>query len=95
MAGQHETDILNRQQPHLFFAESHKTSMCAHKLKNAISAMEEVAIQAELPSRDLQGCRAEHNFHQIRLKNSDTAACAQTRGKEPGGLAINNHKKQG
>ena len=94
MAGQHDTDILNRQQPHLVFAGSHKTSMCAHKLRNAISAMEKVATQAELPSCDLQGCRAEHNFHQTRLKNSDSAACARTRGREPRGQAINNHKMQ-
>lgn len=56
MAGQHDTDILNHQQPHLVLAGSHKSSMYAHKLRNAISTMEEVPTQAELPSCDLQGC---------------------------------------
>lgn len=54
MSGQHDTDILNHQQPHLVLAGSHKSSMKC--LSNAISTMEEVRTQAELPSCDLQGC---------------------------------------
>lgn len=94
MAGQHETDILNSQQPHLFFAGSHKTSMCAHKLRDAISNMEEVATQAEVPSCDLQSCKSENNFSETVLKNSHTGACSQNRGSKPRGQDINNHKMQ-
>lgn len=80
MAGQHNADILNRQQHHLVFAGSHKTSMCARKLRNAISTTEEVATQTELPSCDLQGYRAERNFHQTGLRNSRSLCTNQMKG---------------
>lgn len=52
MAGQHGADTLNSQQSCLVFAGSCKTSMCAYKLRNAISTMEEVATKTRLPSCD-------------------------------------------
>lgn len=85
---------LNSQQSCLVFAGSRKTSMCAYKLRNAISTVEEVATQTKLPSCDFQSCRVEHNFHQTGLKNSDTGACALIRGSEHRGQAISNHKMQ-
>lgn len=76
MAGQHNADILNRQQHHLVFAGSHKTSMCARKLRNAISTTEDVATQSYL---HVIFRVTELNVIFIRPASEIHAACAQTR----------------